>query len=134
MLALQSGDTKSAELYLSKASNSNNANEALGYLYLSQGQYTKAAQNLNGVSSNGAALAQILTKDYASAEKTLSGIKNGDATTSYLKAILAARQDNKSAVVSNLKNAISADRSYAQRAANDVEFKAFESDIESIIK
>lgn len=134
LLALQSGDTKSAELYLSKASNSNNANEALGYLYLSQGQYTKAAQNLNGVSSNGAALAQILTKDYASAEKTLSGIKNGDATTSYLKAILAARQDNKSAVVSNLKNAISADRSYAQRAANDVEFKAFESDIESIIK
>ena len=61
-------------------------------------------------------------------------MKNADATTSYLKAILGARTNDSSAVISNLKNAIAADPSLATRAANDLEFKNFESAVNSLLK
>ena len=52
---------------MSKGGNANNVNEALGALYLSQGQYSQAAQTLKGTNSNTQALAEILNKDYTSA-------------------------------------------------------------------
>ena len=45
-----------------------------------------------------------------------------DATTSYLKAIVAARSGQDSSVLSNLKDAFAKDSSLKQRAAKDLEF------------
>ena len=110
---------------MSNGAKSSNIKEALGNLYIAQGKYNLAAQNLAGVSTNSAALAQILTKDYNAAKTTLDKIKNADAMTSYLKAVLAARMGNKADVLSNLDKAKALDASLAEKAAKDVEFEKY---------
>lgn len=121
LIALQSGDTKTAEQYIANAANAYGLNEALGNLHLAQGKYALAEQDFNKVNSNSAALAQIMNKNYAAAEKTLHNVKNADGMTEYLKAILYARQNNQSAASSALKKALSMDPSLANYAANDLE-------------
>lgn len=125
LVALANGNITAAETYLSKGSGANGLNEALGNLYIAQGQYNRAATSFEGVNTNSAALAQILTGDYAKAQQTLANVKKADAYTAYLGAIVAARQNNETGVVNNLKTAISRDASIAQRAANDIEFAQF---------
>lgn len=121
LIALQAGDVSTAEQYISKGSNANGVNELLGNLHLAQGNYAQAAQELAKSNSNSAALAQILNKDYGSAATTLNNVKNADATTEYLKAILNARQGNNAAAATALSNAIAKDSSFANYAANDIE-------------
>lgn len=121
LIALKEGDVASAENYIAKAGNANGVSEVLGNLHLAQGKYAQAEQDFGNATSNSAALAQILNKNYSAAAKTLNNIKNGDATTEYLKAVLNARQGNNSAAATALKNAISKDSSYANYAAKDLE-------------
>ena len=116
------GNTEAAQTYVSKATKAENYNEVLGNLQVALGNYAQAAQSLNGVKTNTAALAQILNKDYTSASATLGAVARPDALTSYLKAIVAARTNQDAAVVSNLKDAIAKDSSFKQRAAQDLEF------------
>ena len=122
LVALAEGDDAAAETYLSKATTAENYNEVLGNLLVARGSYAQAAQCLQGVSSNSAALAQILNKDYSSAATTLSRIATPDAMTSYLKAIVAVRTNQDAAVVSNLKQAFELDSSLKQYAQKDLEF------------
>jgi outer membrane protein OmpA-like peptidoglycan-associated protein len=106
--------------------------DALGVYYLKQGDNAAAARAFGNSNTNNAALAQILTKDYSSAQKTLSNITNADATTYYLQAILAARTNNESSVLSSLSKAINLDSSLASKAASDLEFSNF--NLSSLIK
>ena len=122
MLALQQGDVKSAEEYISKASNAYGLAEVLGNLHLAQGKYDLAAQDMSDVVSNSAALAQILTKDYEKAAKTLKAIKNGDGITDYLQAIVCARQGNDGMAGYFLRQAVQKDPSLEAYLANDLEF------------
>jgi tetratricopeptide (TPR) repeat protein len=124
MLALQSGDLSTAERYIAAATGANGLNEVLGNLHLAQGNFAQAEQDFSEIYSNSAALAQILNKNYASAAVTLKYIKNPDATTDYLKAILAARMGNTSDAAQALQTAIAKDASYAKYAANDLELKS----------
>jgi len=121
LIALQNGDVATAEQYITKGSNANGINELLGNLHLAQGNYAQAAQDLEKSNSNSAALAQLLTKDYSAASSTLSNIKNGDAMTDYLQAIVYARQGNNNAASTSLRSAISKDSTLAKYAANDIE-------------
>ena len=121
LLALQQGDAKTAEDYISRAAGANNLAEALGNLHLAQGNYALAQQDFAGVNSNSAALAQLLNKDYARATQTLANVKNTDAMTDYLNAIVNARQGNNDAAASYLRSAIQKDPKLAQYAANDLE-------------
>ncbi len=134
ILALKSGDVAAAESFLAKGSGSNTFNEAMGCLNIAKGNYTQAAQNLKGVNTNAAALAQILAKDYASAKSTLANVKDTDAITSYLKAVLAARTGDTGTLSSSLKDAIQKNSSLAARAAKDLEFANYESTIKDIVK
>ena len=134
LLAIKNGDTAKAEAYMGKASGSDTFNEILGNLNIAKGNYIQAEQNLSTTQTNSAALAQILNKDYAKAKNTLSAIKTPDATTSYLKAILAARTNDVSALKSNLKAAVSLDSSLKTRAANDLEFANHQASIADIVK
>ncbi|MBR6033003.1 MAG: hypothetical protein IKP36_13775 [Bacteroidaceae bacterium] len=134
LLALKNGDVASAESYLAKGSGSDTFKEVMGNLNIAKGNYTQAASDMAGVKSNSAALAQILAKDYNSAKTTLGSIKNADATTSYLQAILAARTGDASTLATALASAIRQDPSLAQRAANDIEFTKYESTIKSLLK
>ena len=121
LIALSNGDIQSAENYISKATGANGLAEVLGNLSLAKGNYAQAEQDFKDVYSNSAALAQILNKNYASAAVTLKYIKNPDATTDYLKSILAARMGNTSDAAEALRAAIAKDASYAKYAATDLE-------------
>lgn len=121
LIALQAGDIQTAETYIAKAAGANGYAEALGNLHLAQGNYAQAEQDFNKVNSNSAALAQIMNKNYSAADKTLANVKNADAMTDYLKAVLNARQGNNGAAVTALRSAISKDPKLADYAANDLE-------------
>ena len=121
LIALCKGDIQRAENYIAKATGANGLAEVLGNLNLAKGNYAQAEQDFKDVYSNSAALAQILNKNYASAAVTLKYVKNPDATTDYLKSILAARMGNTSEAAEALRAAIAKDASYAKYAANDLE-------------
>ena len=121
LLALQQGDMLSAESYIAKTSNANGLNEVLGNLHLAQGKYAQAEQDFGRVQSNSAALAQILNNNYQAAASTLKNVKNADATTDYLRAILNARTGKTADAAAALKQAIAKDPSLADYAAKDLE-------------
>ncbi len=121
MLALQQGDMLSAEDYIAKGANANGLNEVLGNLHLAQGKYAQAELDFEHIQSNSAALAQILNKNYQAAASTLKNVKNADATTDYLRAILNARIGNNGEAASALRAAIAKDPSLADYAAKDLE-------------
>ena len=123
LIALVNGDIQMAENYIGQATGANGLAEVLGNLNLAKGNYTQAEQDFKDIYSNSAALAQILNKNYASAAVTLKYVNNPDATTDYLKAILAARMGNTSDAAEALRAAISKDASYAKYAADDLELK-----------
>ena len=136
LIALTKGDQAKAQQLFGSASGVAELSEALGVLYLQQGEWQKAANSFGSVKSNNAALAQILTKDYSKASQTLNAVPNPDAITSYLKAIVAARTNDANGVVSNLKSAIAADKSLAKEAAIDLEFAKYatNSDFAALVK
>ena len=123
LIALLNGNIQSAENYISQATGANGLAEVLGNLNLAKGNYAQAEQDFKDIYSNSAALAQILNKNYASAAVTLKYIANPDATTDYLKAVLAARMGNTSDAAEALRAAVSKDASYGKYAANDLELK-----------
>ena len=136
LIALTKGDQAKAQQLFGSASGVNELSEALGVLYLEQGEWAKAANSFGSVKTNNAALAQILVKDYSKASQTLNGVANPDATTAYLKAIVAARTNDANGVVSNLKAAIAKDKSMAKEAAIDLEFAKYanNADFQALVK
>ena len=134
LMELRKGNTAQAESYLAQGFGSNSYQEVLGCYNMAQGNYSQAAQNLGGATTNAAALAQLLSNDYAAARQTLSSIKNGDGTTAYLQAILAARTGDTAGVVNSLRQAIEKDPSLKARAKDDLEFSQYASTIASLVK
>ncbi|MDR2495591.1 MAG: hypothetical protein LBD21_00460 [Tannerellaceae bacterium] len=125
LIALSKSDQAKAQQLLGSAAGVPELNEALGLLYLQQGDFAQAASSLASSKSNNAALAQILTKDYSKASQTLSSVANPNALTDYLKAIVAARTNDAGSVISSLRAAIAKDRTYLKEAANDIEFAKY---------
>ena len=94
----------------------------MGNLNLAKGNFTQAEANFEGSNTNSAALAQLLNKNYEGAIQTLDKVKNPDAMTSYLHAIVAARRGNKFAAESYLKEALELDPTLKAYADKDLEF------------
>lgn len=134
ILAMKAGDIAAAEQYMGKASGSDTYQEAQGALNIARGNYSQADRDLSNVNTNSAALAQILNKNYAAARSTLANVKEQNAITSYLKAVLAARVGDSASISSNLKDAVAKDSSLAKRALNDVEFQKYSNVVESVCK
>ena len=121
MMALQNGDVANAENYIAKATKANGLNNVLGALNIAKGNYAEAAKNLANSESNLAGLAELLNKNYATAEVILNSVKNKDGMTKYLQALVAARQGRSSIASGFLKEALNLDPSLAAYAANDLE-------------
>ena len=122
LISIANGNLDKAQQFLGGAAGLSEAGSAMGLLDIANGNFSKAAGSFGSTASNNAALAQLLNKDYSSALSTLNAVSNPNATTSYLKAIIAARTNNVENVVSNLKQAIQLDPAKAQKAATDLEF------------
>lgn len=125
LVEMVNGNYRAANQYFGNAAGAESLGDALGVYYLKQGDNASAVRAFGDSKSNNAALAQILTKDYTKAKSTLAGVNKPDATTYYLMAVLGARTNNEQMLTSNLRQAIKLDSSMAQRAANDLEFDAF---------
>ncbi|MDE5573980.1 MAG: hypothetical protein K2I94_09575, partial [Muribaculaceae bacterium] len=125
LAALVKKDYRDAKQKFGNASNLNEVNDALGTLYLMQGDVNAANQAFGNSKSNNAALAQILSKNYSQAKNTLAGVANPDATTYYLTAVLGARTNNEAMVKDNLKKAVKLNPSLSAKAAKDLEFANF---------
>ena len=129
--ALADNDLDKAEAFFGKAAGTKaNLNAALGTLYTKKGDYAAAKKAYGETATNNAAVQQILDEDYAAAAKTLANIKEPNATTAYLKAVVGARTNDKAAVIENLKAAVAQDAQLKARAAKDIEFAKFAEDAE----
>lgn len=122
LIALKNGNVAEAENLIAKAADANALNEALGNLSIAKGNYAQAEEYFKDSYNNSAALAQLLNKNYAAAKATLNNIKNPNGLTFYLHAIVSARQGNKYAANSYLKEALQKDPSLKAYAENDLEF------------
>ncbi|SFT89343.1 hypothetical protein SAMN05216474_2991 [Lishizhenia tianjinensis] len=121
------GDRAAAKNLLNAA---NGAGEEVGYnqgiLAIQDGDYASAVSNFGSNDSFNKALAQLLNGDANAATATISN--SADASSAqgyYLMAIAAARQDDLTNVVSNLKNCFNQDAAYKQTALEDREFLAY---------
>ena len=125
LVALENKDYKEAGQKFGAAAGLEELGDAMGTYYMMQGDVNAAAKSFGDSKTNNAALAQILNKDYSKAKSTLSAINNPDATTYYLMAVLGARTNNEQMVYSNIRQAAKLDKSFAERALNDLEFSKF---------
>ena len=120
LMSLVEGDMQAAEAAIAKGANSETTTYAQGVLNIAKGNYAQALQLFGNNKTNSAALAQIMSKDYAAAAATLDKVDNADAMSYYLHAIAAARRGNKFAASSYLKEALQKDASLKQYAYNDL--------------
>jgi len=137
VLFIAVNDLDKAEYHLGKAAGTKgDLDAALGTLYTQKGEYDKAKKAYGNKATNNAAVQQILDEDYAAASQTLNNVKEPNATTAYLKAVVGARTNDKAAVIENLKSAIAQDENLKQRAAADIEFAKFaeEAEFQAIVK
>ena len=135
-LELLEGNVAAAESYMAIGASAKAGDEALGNLYIAQGLYGRAAYLLEKEPSNSTALAQLLDADYSTAKKTIASIKNPDATTHYIKAVLGARTGNAALIYDGLKSAVKLDPTMAKKALGDLEFAKYANDeaFKSILK
>ncbi|WP_279111273.1 tetratricopeptide repeat protein [Muribaculum intestinale] len=125
LVSLLNQNYKDASSKFGNAAGVDALGDALGVYYLKQGDYNSAVRAFGDSKTNNAALAQILNKDYSKAKNTLAGVKNPDATTFYLTAVLGARTNNNNMVYNNLRQAVKLDNNMLKRAQNDLEFANF---------
>lgn len=129
LAAMADGDLTKAEEYLGKAAGTDaDLNAAMGTFYTMKGDYQNAKKAYGTVATNNAAVQQILDEDYAAARQTLANVKEPNATTAYLSAVVAARTNDREGVYNNLRTAIQKDASLKAKAANDIEFAKFAED------
>lgn len=125
LVQLLDGNYNKANELLGAAAGVPETADALGVYYLTQGEVAKANTAFGNAKTNNAALAKILSKDYSAAQSVLNAVPNPDATTYYLAAIIGARTNNESAVLSNLRKSISLDSNMLKQAKEDLEFSQF---------
>ena len=131
-IALVNSNFNEAEVYTAKGVAAPTSTETQGSILMAQGKYDQAAAKFANSNNNSAALAQILAKNYTSANKILNSIEEPNALTYYLKAIVGARQSQESVVLENLKQAVQKDSSYKIKAQNDCEFINFPDAIKAL--
>jgi len=125
LLAIMNNDLQTANELLGRSAGADGLDEAMGLINLLQGNYNQAVGAYGNNQTNNAGLAQLLVRDYNKAKQILESVENPDATTAYLLAIIASRTNNFNEVSTNLRTAISRDRSFAATAAKDLEFAKY---------
>lgn len=129
--AMAMNDLDKAEQYLGKASGTTgDLKTAMGTLYTMKGDYAAATAAYGKSATNNAAVQEILNEDYAAARQTLAAVKEPNATTAYLMAIVGARTNDRETVYANMRVAISRDEAMKAKAANDIEFAKYTEDAE----
>jgi Flp pilus assembly protein TadD len=132
---LNGNRTEAMNYYKSATSAGSDVSYNMGLLDIQTGNYADAVSNTGSFNTFNVALAKVLNNDPEGAKAALDASNNTSAIAYYLKAIIAARTNNKSEVMEDLKIAINKDASLKQQALNDCEFAKFkdETDFKSVI-
>lgn len=132
------GDRKGAKELLKKAGAAGpEVNYNLGLIAIQDGNYSDATTYFGSTKDFNAALCQVLNGNLDEALRTLDASPEKDAASAfYLRAIIAARKGDKSAMNENLRTAIQKDGSLKSKAAQDAEFQKYadDSDFKSIVQ
>ncbi len=100
-----------------------------GILLIQNAKYSEAVTAFGSENCFNKALAELLNGNADAAVKTIDASKDKDSGQGYyLKAIAAARSNNLTKVVENLKSAIAKDASWKAKAAKDREFLKYAED------
>ena len=129
--ALVKGDMNAAEGYFtSMTAATPESNWGLGVIAITRGEYDKAVNLLGSKPCTNLALAQLLKGDVNKAKQTLDSMtetcKSGKPE--YLKAVVGARLDDKSYMLSGLKQAIAKNADWKAYAKTDIEFAKYFND------
>ena len=137
-VALMQGNIEEAEEYFSSiTSPTKESNHGLGVIAIMNGEYDRAVNYFNNEPSFNNALAHILKEDLSKAKNMLDNMEMcKDGSTSYLKAIIGARMDNKDYMLNGLREAVDYNSDWASYAVDDVEFAKFfnDSDFLSLVQ
>jgi tetratricopeptide (TPR) repeat protein len=123
VVAFWAGDVENAKSYFESAKAQGvNTNFNLCNLMILEGNYQGAQTSFAGrTCSYNVALTQVLAGNLQGAKTNLECAPK-TAHAAYLKAIIAARENNTSAMIQNLKNAIELNPAYKEEAKTDREF------------
>jgi len=125
--ALLQGDIKAASEYFNSMSAATPESKfGLGTIAIHEGNYDQAVNFLGDKPTMNLALAQLLKGDINKANTTMESVKPCKCgAPSYLKAVIAARLDNKDGVVNGLREAIGYNSDWKNYARTDLEFAKF---------
>ncbi len=121
---LMQGDIKAASEYFNSMSAATPESRfGLGTIAIHDGKYDQAVNLLGDKPSMNLALAQLLKGDINKAKTTMESVEPCKCgAPSYLKAVIAARLDDKNGVVNNLRDAIGYNSDWKNYARTDLEF------------
>ncbi|HKK38204.1 MAG TPA: hypothetical protein VJ949_02175 [Cryomorphaceae bacterium] len=132
IIARLNGDRDGAmEMLEAAAGAGDEVNYNMGIIDIQNGDYASAIQNMKGYNTFNKGLAQVLAGNTETAMKTVNDSDASDTAMGYyLKAIIAARMNDASAVNTNLDKAYSMDASLEEKAESDLEFRNFQEEVE----
>ncbi len=136
-VALKNGNIKEAEVLFGAAAGAGDeVNYNKGIIAIMKGDYKTAVSLFGKCNCTNAALANLLAGNNSEAAKKLAANESACPMVPYLKAVVAARNNDANGVLSNLKAACAKDVKLKKMAATDMEFaKWFEnSDFQAIVK
>jgi tetratricopeptide (TPR) repeat protein len=128
---LQKGDyAKAEEYFTSMATATPESKFRLGILATKKGEYDKAVNYFGNEPSYGLGLALLLKGDVNKAKVTLDALKTPDKSgkTSYIKAVVGARLDDRNYLLNNLREAIGFNADWKAYAKTDLEFAKYFND------
>lgn len=128
--ALLKGDIKAAgEYFNSMSASTPESRFGLGTIALHEGRYDQAVNLLGDKPTMNLALAQLLKGDLNKAKTTMESVKPCKCgAPSYLKAVIAARLDDKNAMLDGLREAVGYNASWMNYAKTDLEFAKYFTD------
>ena len=119
------GDRKGAMTYYNEAGNGKETSYNKGIIAIQNGDYSSATSNMSGYKTFNSSLAKLLNKDNGGAKADIDGSGDASAMADYLKAIIAARNNEANGVTTNLKAAAQKDGALLTKAKSDLEFRNF---------
>lgn len=128
--ALLKGDISAASEYFNSMSAATPESKfGLGTIAIHEGKYDQAVNLLSDTPTMNLALAQLLKGDVNKARTTMDSVEPCKCgAPSYLKAVIAARLDNKDGAISGLREAIGYNARWKNYAMTDLEFAKYFTD------
>jgi tetratricopeptide (TPR) repeat protein len=128
--ALVKGDlTKAEEYFNSMTAASNESKWGLGAISMTKGEYDRAVNYFGTEPSFNNALAQLLKGDVNRAKAILDSMEpSRNGASSYLKAVVGARLDDRNYMLAGLREAVAANADWKAYAKTDLELAKFWND------